>query len=76
MTTAPSVPHTVIRIFLDESGDDVSYALAGLIGAAENWQGFAEEWTSILEKYGLKGVALHMRELQGSRKEPWESFSE
>src|SRR5216684_1217812 len=64
----------VIRVFLDESGDEVSYALAGLIGAEENWNGFAADWNAVMDKYGLKGVALHMRELQGSKEEPWVSL--
>jgi hypothetical protein len=74
MTVVQNAPPAVIRIFLDESGDDVSYALAGLIGAEENWKGFADEWTAVMEKYGLKGTALHMRELQGSKEEPWVSL--
>jgi hypothetical protein len=64
----------VIRIFLDESGDGVSFALAGLIGAEENWEGFAEDWNAVMAKHGLKGVALHMRELQKSPDEPWVSL--
>jgi hypothetical protein len=64
----------VIRVYLDESYDDVSYGVGGLIGAEEKWTGFANDWNAAMEKHGLKGVALHMRELQGSNKEPWASL--
>jgi hypothetical protein len=67
---------SLIEIFLDESGDTASYALGGLIGADENWSGFAEDWNSVLGKHGLRGASLHMRELQGSQQEPWVSLRE
>src|SRR5438067_1902724 len=64
----------VICIFLDEGGDKVSFAVAGLIGADENWNGFANEWNAVMARHGLNGVALHMKELQGSPHEPWSSL--
>jgi hypothetical protein len=64
----------VIGVYLDESYDDVSYVVGGLIGSEEGWIGFADDWNAVMEKHDLKGVALHMKELQGANKEPWVSL--
>lgn len=74
MITDAKVHPDTLKIFLDESGDDVSYAIAGLVGAQENWDGFRDDWNAVMEKHGLPNVALHMKELQNSPKEPWVSF--
>ncbi len=64
----------VIQIYLDESTDKVSYAIAGFIGAEENWDGFAGNWNAAMQKHGLKAIALHMKEVTGSPYEPWASL--
>jgi len=56
----------VVHLYLDESGHSSSHpfvVVAGFIGIAEAWRGFAEHWNAILSEYKVQ-PPFHMTDFE------------
>jgi hypothetical protein len=60
-----------IRLFLDESGHSSRHpvvVVAGFIGIAEAWEGFAERWNAILSEHGVVSP-FSMKDFESNRQQ-------
>ena len=57
----------VFQAFVDESGKDDIFAMAGYVASAEQWAAFARDWERLLKRHGTlsaKGIYhFHMTEM-------------
>ncbi len=70
MDWQPDAVVLMLAVYLDETGDDTTYLVGGLMATVERWEALADEWNRILSR-DPRLSHWHQADAYAHKKSPW-----